>query len=586
MNLLVFLAALICAATTAPTDEYAFFTHSVIASHENGFNHGLPCIARLADERMLVVWSRYKAGSDDFSVVGAYSPDGGCTWSKPEVFIDHPGLIDADANIIVSENRVLITCTTVSFAEGIRTSVTWCVRSEDSGRTWAPPYEIPMNHKYTCGKCQRGLKLKSGSLLMGYSWDVLCEQGQALQSEGQMDLRAGVMRSTDNAVTWTNGGDTQAVYEKVAGGAVSGTDEPAIVELDDGSLYMLMRTGSTHLYEARSRDEGQSWQDIRPSPLRGTNAPAALSRFSANGRSGVMVVWDHAQERFPLCVAASLDSCSTWSKPKDIGFPYTGGQASYPSCDQAPDGTILAVWQQDVPGGRDIRLARFSPAWLLGDKAAPGAPLKPITIVLFGESTTAPRGPLHNFAKLLEEELPAYGIAPKIINAGLGGEYTPDARERFESAVLAHKPDIVTIYYGLNDAAVDVWKGAAQPRVTAAQFNENLRYFVQKLKEQGAKPILLTPNPLSWTAQLKELYGKPPYDVNDIEGLNIGLTDYLTAVRKLAETEHVPLVDVFKILKEYAKEHSYQDVLLDGMHPNELAHRLIANELLKVISLF
>ena len=111
-----------------------------------------------------------------------------------------------------------------------------------------------------------------------------------------------------------------------------------------------------------------TWQDIKPSPLRGTNAPASLTRFEQPGRSGVLVVWDNAKERFPLCAAVSFDGCKTWSAPRDIGFPYTGGQASYPSCVQTHDGALVAVWQHDVPGGRDIRLARFSPAWVMEDQ--------------------------------------------------------------------------------------------------------------------------------------------------------------------------------------------------------------------------
>jgi hypothetical protein len=351
---------------SCPASADESFSQLTVAAHDENFHHALPCIGRLSDGRLLVVWSRYAPNSSDFAVIGADSSDGGRTWERPRVFLDHPGLLDADANIVVIGPRVLVTCTTVDFSHGIRTSATWCVRSEDDGKSWSAPYEIPMGHKYTCGKCQRGIQLKSGTVLMGYSWDVICEQGTAHQSEGEMDLRAGVLRSTDAGLTWSAGGDTHATYDKLADGAVRGTDEPAIVQCADDSVYMLMRTGSAFLYEARSTDEGVSWRDIRPSPLRGTNAPASLTPFRDRERPGVLVVWDNAPERFPLCVAVSWDDCKTWSEPRDIGFPYTGGQASYPSCVQTDDGFLAVVWQQDIPGGRDIRLARFSAAWATG----------------------------------------------------------------------------------------------------------------------------------------------------------------------------------------------------------------------------
>jgi hypothetical protein len=130
-----------------------------------------------------------------------------------------------------------------------------------------------------------------------------------------------------------------------------------------------MRTGADHLYQARSTDQGKTWRGIGPSPLRGSNAPAALCSLQVGQRRGIMCVWDNAIERFPLCAAVSFDGGRTWSKPKDIAGPTDGGQASYPSCDQAGDGTLVAVWQQDAAGEWDVRCARFSLDWLLQDQA-------------------------------------------------------------------------------------------------------------------------------------------------------------------------------------------------------------------------
>ncbi|MCX5757931.1 MAG: sialidase family protein, partial [Candidatus Hydrogenedentes bacterium] len=109
--------------------DFAFFSQSTVAAHDEHMQHGLPCIGRLGDGRLLLVWARNPVNSSDFSIVGALSSDCGCTWTPPKVFIDHPGLLDADPNVVVIDNRVLVTCTTVDFSQGIRTSATWCVRS-------------------------------------------------------------------------------------------------------------------------------------------------------------------------------------------------------------------------------------------------------------------------------------------------------------------------------------------------------------------------------------------------------------------------------------------------------------------------
>ena len=146
MTLLCMSIALLCG--TPDTNDrlaadYAFFSQTTVAVHDNSFHHTLPCVGRLSDGRLLLVWSRYAPNSSDFGVVGAFSADGGCSWSPPQVLLDNPGLLDADANIVVVGQRVLVTCTTVDFSQGIRTSATWCVRSEDQRQDVVRPLRDP-----------------------------------------------------------------------------------------------------------------------------------------------------------------------------------------------------------------------------------------------------------------------------------------------------------------------------------------------------------------------------------------------------------------------------------------------------------
>ena len=100
---------------------------------------------------------------------------------------------------------------------------------------------------------------------------------------------------------------------------------------------------------------------LAPSPLHGSNAPAALAKFQVGPRRGILCVWDNALVRFPLCAAVSFDDGKTWSKPKDIAGPTAGKQASYPSCQQAADGTLVAVWQQETPAGWEVAVRTFWP---------------------------------------------------------------------------------------------------------------------------------------------------------------------------------------------------------------------------------
>ncbi len=213
------------------------------------------------------------------------------------------------------------------------------------------------------------------------------------------------------------------------------------------------------------------------------------------------------------------------------------------------------------------------------------------TIVAFGDSTTAPREvdgqPLVVYADVLRKDLPGKGVDARVINAGVPGNTTDDARKRFQHDVLAKNPDLVVVQFGANDSAIDVWRNppATAPRVDIDRYEANLRGFVAELRRHGARVILMTPDPFRWTDKLKSLYGKPPYDPNDPDGFNLLLKKYAEVVRRVAREEKVPLVDTYAAFGEYGRgeKQSVDDLLLDGMHPNDRGHRMVAELLLAEI---
>ncbi|NQU10273.1 hypothetical protein HQ590_05760 [bacterium] len=218
----------------------------------------------------------------------------------------------------------------------------------------------------------------------------------------------------------------------------------------------------------------------------------------------------------------------------------------------------------------------------------PPLPPGPHTIVAFGDSTTAPRTvdgqPLTVYADLLRAELPARGITGQVINSGVGGHNTRDGLARFEADVLAHGPDLVIIQFGINDSTLDLWLDppVTEPRVPLAEFAANLPAMVRPLRAVGAGVVLMTPNPMRWTAELRGYYGKAPYRPDDPMGLNVTLIPYVDAVREVAAAERVDLVDAYALF--LATGDGVDDLLLDGMHPNAAGHRLVADALLQALA--
>lgn len=225
------------------------------------------------------------------------------------------------------------------------------------------------------------------------------------------------------------------------------------------------------------------------------------------------------------------------------------------------------------------------PFFLLVLFAAWSVPLQaaPATLVVFGDSTTAEDPALAVYGRLLEQALNAERPgAVRVVNAGVRGNTTAMAAQRFVPDVLAVAPDLVVIQFGINDATIDVWKKPpeTQPRVALAAYRANLAGFVAEVRARGARVILMTPNPLSWTPRLFELYGHPPYNPHDPEGLNFNLTRYAAAVRELAAEAQVPLVDVWL---EHQAERT-ETLVDDGMHPNARGHALVARLLAEKIA--
>jgi lysophospholipase L1-like esterase len=206
------------------------------------------------------------------------------------------------------------------------------------------------------------------------------------------------------------------------------------------------------------------------------------------------------------------------------------------------------------------------------------------TLVALGDSTTAPRGKTEVYASLLAKELSFDGGDVKVINSGIGGNTTMMAKSRFEKDVLAHNPAITIIQFGINDSAVDVWRKppATAPRVALEDYRKNIIQMVRALKQRGARVVLMTPNPISWTPPLQKLYSSAPYVTTDPDGMNVLLRDYAEAVRTIAREESVDLVDVYAAFKKADQDPKRKPGWLcaDGMHPDDAGHRIVARLLI------
>ncbi len=347
----------------------AGFETGVVAQSDGAAFHRntIPQVARLGNGNLITVMGVYsKAAPSTTRIATAVSSDGGRTWSQPRVLYEEKEKERAvgDPNMLVDGASVFVYWTRVHNPNTIKKAWTWAVKSADNGETWSQPVEIAIPRQYTPGKQHNAIKLADGTYAMGISWDLWPERGLNARTEGEMSLSSGILLSKDG-FNWNLYGDLHVFVEKVTPGSTNGLAEPSIVQLPEGEIYMLLRSGGSHHYEARSRDGGVTWTRPVPSPLTGHNTPTALWRLE-NANNDIVAVWNNSPiNRFPLCAALSSDGGRTWSVPRIIATS-NGPQVSYPGLTQTKDGAIVAVWQaQRDDGGRDIRYARFTREWLL-----------------------------------------------------------------------------------------------------------------------------------------------------------------------------------------------------------------------------
>ncbi|NUQ66605.1 MAG: exo-alpha-sialidase [Pirellulales bacterium] len=539
--------------------------------------------------------------SDDGGTV-ELSSDDGKTWQRIATMYqgDGPGRLtkDYECQIALKTRKGVILWVYRDFGnmhwawddktgEAVDPSLTvWSIRSLDGGKTWIDRQPVADGY---CGSLNDIVQTSTGEIVVPIQ--------QYVPNPGRHCQYTWV--SADDGKTWQRSN----LIDIGGRGHHDGIFEGTLAELKDGRLMMLMRTPRDRFWRAFSSDGGRTWRQIEPTDIAASTAPGFLLRL-ASGR--LALVWNplppdgrmrplselqpgekpHRQGselpaqnwRNSLQIALSDDEAKTWSEPLTVA---RGPRLCYPQMYERRPGEI---WVSFVAGREWVKnLIRVNEEDLLRRPDGPNG--EPLRIVAFGSSTTAPRGSLVVYPMLIEWELTDQGRNVQMINAGVGGDNTRSAAARFEKDVLAQRPDLVIIQLGINDSAIDVWKGATAPRVPIDEYERRLEEFVKRIQAQGGKVILMTSNPIRWTDKLKELYGKPPYNPADPDGFSFLLKDYAERMRQVAARNGIPLVDSFRMFTEYGRVEgrSVDDLLLDGMHPNDAGHALEADALLEVI---
>ena len=214
---------------------------------------------------------------------------------------------------------------------------------------------------------------------------------------------------------------------------------------------------------------------------------------------------------------------------------------------------------------------------------------KPLTLVFYGDSILKvgdagrPGSVGFSIVDTLRTDL---NRADQIITSNHGGRKARWGYENLDANVLTYKPDLVTVWWGINDlnGCPGIFDRATdtllQYEVTA-MVNDHIHYMqlqIDAMLKTNIPVIVITPMPvlgtLPWShyGPNNELVWENDYRCD----FNRGLEQLVEAQRKLvgdyaAERKPVYLVDAWQIYKDHPNtDNMYMDILHPGAHGAEL----------------
>lgn len=314
---------------------------------------------------------------EDDKLMSMTSFDGGLTWGIPEKEFDLPGQA-YHANQVIEDHSGKLQCIFTLFEKGEggfygRLYNVWYCHTDQSGKNWTSPKEIFRGY---IGALQGFTQLKSGRMLAAFAKAV--PERIKKPPEGEIDYGWNdiiSIYSDDDGKSWRPSENSLKIASRRGTVTRYGGIEPAIVELKNGKVWMLIRTNTGYLYESYSDNGGKSWQQAEPTQFISSNSPAAILRLSDNR---IIIFWCSDQcwdnprsyadgGRGILHAAISDDGGKTWKGFREVltkpveDLPKHGDfGTAYSSAIETTDNKVVLASGQGA--GRAIVL--FDPDWL------------------------------------------------------------------------------------------------------------------------------------------------------------------------------------------------------------------------------
>jgi predicted neuraminidase len=228
---------------------------------------------------------------------------------------------------------------------------TFTVESTDGCRTWSSPVPLP-GFLAERSFIRPHIVSRDGRLIVPWQYYWGMDEQPADLHDGRLfstprDPRNGVTISADGGRTWSIHGHIRLNDDP----SCHAWAEPAIAELSDGRIAMLIRNRRTGvLYRADSPDGGRTWpQFAQPTDIPNPGAKVTLYQNAAGAIALVHNPNPTPRQRRPLSLWVSYDDLQTWPYqqvlvPESLDGPGSPGMGlSYPDGFLSADGHTLHI---------------------------------------------------------------------------------------------------------------------------------------------------------------------------------------------------------------------------------------------------
>ena len=382
--LLLFLPAITNAQDVSPSK--AMFSSALIFPLHAQHNHA-PGIAELQNGDLVVSWYRGtgERTADDVAVWGARLAKGSTQWSDAFLMHDTPGFPDCNTALMTNAEGHLVLFWPVILANTWESCLTrrkvsrhpeapgaiqWdseqtlllkpadfsaeAVAALDEQVAALPP--LPEENKKSIQEARERLSQK---LYQRLGWQPRCKPTVLPSGRILLPLYTDTFSLSLMAISDDGGQSWFAGKPMLGFGAI----QPTVLRRSNGTLVAWMRENgfSGRIRVAESTDDGMSWGPVTSSAL--PNPGSGLDGVRLQNGHWLLVYNDTTSGRNRLAVSVSMDEGVTWQATRHLE-DQPSGSFHYPCVIQGADARIHVVYSYFAEGGKSMKHAAFTEAWV------------------------------------------------------------------------------------------------------------------------------------------------------------------------------------------------------------------------------